>query len=475
MVLEKNIKRYLNMITQVYYQKNHRIYKNTLQNSLGITIKTLDSDIEKINMILKKDLIIQENNQIILNLKKSDGLKQIYKHIIKTSTIVSYFYEVSMYHLTLPEIYNELYLSESMEYRIRKAWNNHFFHKNYNIELIYNTETKKIDLIGDEDTIRSLMTYMHYEYRFEDIYDNLQYSEIISLIELISEKKGKEINYVAIDLVAASLYVSIVRISQGYYRESKIDPSLKVLQRWLSQEPQIIDRIRRNLNIDVSVNVLADLFGKKLIDLIKLVSLKPKKFLKKKNKKLLSFISAYSSIKYHDDIQLKENELQLLEGICNFSDFQVSSFIYSPHQLYWEWVASDNDKKLFYELIDYYDMDVTLPTDEKKIEFFFSVNNMLNFDNLEKSVKYTKILIVSRYPTYYQNRIEKTLNDRYHKFIDLTIYKGNVNNLDKQFLGKYDFVISELALPIFSEKHIYFPEILSEEFIINLDNFIFHF
>ncbi|MBE9897053.1 hypothetical protein G8C15_17090 [Enterococcus casseliflavus] len=475
MILERNIKRYLDIITQVYYQKKHKIDKKTLQKSLGISVKTLESDIEKINILLKKELIIQENNQIFLNLKMSDGLKQIYKRIIKTSTVISYFYEVSMYHLTLAEIYNELYLSESMEYRIRKAWNNHFVEKNYAIEFIYNSETKKIDLIGEEDTIRSLMRYMLYEYVFEDIYDNLQYNEIISLVENISKKKKKAMNYVAIDLVSASLYVSFVRIAQGYHRKSKIDPSLKLLQKWLSKEPQILDKIKRYFNIDISLHVLSDLFGGKLQDLIKLVNTKPKKILRKQNTKLISFISAYSSIKYHNTVQLKKNELQLLEGICNFSDFKVSSFVYSPHQLYWEWIATEDDKTLFYDLIDSYSLDLELPTKEKKIEFFFVLNNMLDFDNLEKSVNYTKFLIVSRYPTYYQNRIEHTLNDRYHAFINLTIYKESVNTLNEHILRNYDFVLSELTFPIFSEKHVYFPEVLSEEFISNLDKLIFHF
>lgn len=475
MVLEKNIKRYLDIVTQVYYQDNHRMSKNMLQNSLGITLKTLESDIEKINSIVKKELILQEGNQIVLKFEMSEGLKQVYKRIIHTSTIVSYFYQVSMYHLTLPEIYNELYLSESMEYRIRKAWNIHFLSKNYHVEFTYNSETKKIDLIGDEDTIRSLMRYMLYEYLFEDIYDNLQYNEIISLIDLISEKQGKVMNYVAADLVAAALYISIVRVSQGYHREATDDPRIELLHKQLLKEPEIIDRIRQHLNIDISTQVLSDLFGGKLLELIRIVELDPKSILKSRNKKLLSFVAKYSSIKYHNSVHLKNNELQLLNGICDFSDFLVSSFIYSPHQLYWEWVATDYDKDLFYSLIDSYGIASELLTDEKKIEFFFVLNNMLNFDNLERSIYYTKALIVSRYPTYYQNRIEKTLKDRYHEFVELTVYNGSIIDLDEHIINEYDLIISELTFSMFSKKHIYFPEILSEEFIATLDDLIFHF
>lgn len=463
------------MITQVYYQKNHKMYRFKLQDSLGITTKTLVSDIEKVNMILKKEMIIQESNQIILNIKKNEGLKQIYQSIIKTSTTISYFYEVSMYHSTLSEIYNELYLSESMEYRIRKAWNLHFVSKNYHVEFVYNSVTKKIDLIGDEDTIRSLMSYMLFEYLYEDIYDDFQYNEMVSLIELILEKKKKKMSFVAIDFIAASIYISFVRINQGYNREMEIHPSLKSLQRWLLKEPQITNSIKCNFNIEISAAVLADLFGGKLLELINLVGLSSKRVLTKKNKNLLSFVSAYSKMKYQNEVNLKKNELQFLKGICDFSDFRVSSFIYSPHKLYWEWRVTENDKNLYYDLINSYGMERDLPTEEKKIEFFFVLNNLLQFVNLEKNVNYTKVLIVSRYPTYYQNRIEKTLNDRYHEFIKLTIYKGSISNLDEQNLQAYECVISELALPIFSEKHIYFPEILSEEFISYLDTLIFHF
>lgn len=88
-------------------------------------------------------------------------------------------------------------------------------------------------------------------------------------------------------------------------------------------------------------------------------------------------------------------------------------------------------------------------------------------------MNYTKFLIVSRYPTYYQNRVELALNDRYHEVIDLTTYNKSINALDEQLLENCDFVISELTLPPYIEKPFYFPEVLSEEFITNLDNRIF--
>lgn len=473
-MLEKNIKRYLDMITQVYYQQNHKMYKSTLYNSLGISIKTLESDIEKVNLIFNKELIIQEDNHIVLKLEISEGLKPIYKGILRTSTVVSYFYEVSMRHVTLPEIYNELYLSESMEYRIRKAWNHYFLSKNYQAEFVYNSDTKKIDLIGNEKTIRSLMRYMLYEYVFEDLYDNFQYNDILSLMQLVLKKNKIVMNYVATDFIAASLYISVVRISQGYLHGVTAEFSLKLVKRLLLKDPQILASARQVFNGDVSDQILADLFGDKLIDLMKLIGINSKNIFANRNKKLTSFVSTYASMKYHNDIHLKKNELQLLQVILDFSDTQVSSFVYSPHQLYWEWVATEEDKKLFCGLLDSYGLTSDLSSKDKKKEFFFVLNNMLNFDNLEKSVNYTKFLIVSRYPTYYQNRVERTLHDRYHAFIDLTIYKKSINALDEQLLKNYDFVISELTFPLYSEKHVYFPEVLCEEFITNLDNLIFH-
>ncbi|WP_429960167.1 hypothetical protein [Enterococcus sp. AZ012] len=475
MVLEKNIKRYLDLITQVYYEKNHSMHKNTLRDSLGISIKTLDSDIEKINYIFHKGFISQKNNQIVLKLNANEGLKQIYKSLIKTSTVVSYFFEVSMYHLTLPEIYNDLYLSESMEYRLRKSWNNHFVKKNYNIAFVFNNETKKIDLIGDENTIRSLMRYMLYEYLIEDVYDNLQYREIKEIVELISNKKKLNINYVAKDLISGALFISLIRISQGYKTDFKSDSTLKSLFKFISKEPQIVKNINNIFNVEISLEILSDIFCGRLSDLIKLLGLNQKRIGLENNRKLVSFVSAYSKSIYKKDIYLKKNEIQLLKGICNFSDFQVSHFIYSPHELYWKWVASEKEKDVFDKLIMSYGMTFELPNTEKKIEFFFALNNMLNFDNLEQSVNNTKILIVSRYPTFYQKRIETAINDRYHEFVNLVIYEDTLSNLDEQIISSYDFIISEFKLSVFLDKHIYFPEILSNEFIDNLDNIIFHF
>ncbi|WP_430617387.1 hypothetical protein IGI86_002651 [Enterococcus sp. AZ188] len=475
MVLEKNIKRYLDLITQVYYQKNHSMYKNTLRDSLGISVKTMDSDIEKINHIFYDDFISQKNNQIVLNLDVNQGLKQIYKSIIKTSTVVSYFFEVSMYHLTLSEIYNDLYLSESMEYRLRKAWNNHFVNKNYNVAFVFNNETKKIDLIGDENTIRSLMRYMLYELLIEDLYDNLQYQEINEIVELISNKKKLNINYVAKDLVSGALFISLIRISQGYETDFKADSTLKSLFKYISKEPQIVKKINDIFNVKFSLKVLSDVFCGRLSDLIKLLGYNNKRIGFDNSRKLVSFVSAYSRSIYNKDIYLKKNEVNLLKGICNFSDFQVSSFIYSPHELYWRWVASEKAKDAFNSLIISYRMTVDLPTTEKKIEFFFALNNMLNFGNLEESISNTKILIVSRYPPYYQKRIETAINERYHEFVDLMIYEDSLSKLDEQIISSYDFIISEFRLPSFSDKHIYFPEILSDEFIYNLDDIVFHF
>lgn len=165
----------------------------------------------------------------------------------------------------------------------------------------------------------------------------------------------------------------------------------------------------------------------------------------------------------------------MLKGIYDFADFRVSSFMYSPHKLYWKWIANASDKYMFIEMLTYHGMTKVLTTDEKIAEFFFVLNNMLNFDNLEKSVKVTKILMISRYSTFYQDRIETAINDRYHEFVDLNIYKESIGKIDDPLLINYEYILSEFSIPIFSDKHVYFPEILSEEFITNLDNLIFHF
>ncbi|TPE08088.1 hypothetical protein FJO98_00015 [Enterococcus sp. PF-2] len=475
MVLENNIKRYLDMVIHIYYQNEHKMYKSMLRNALKISTKTLDSDIEKVNLIFNKQLIQQEDDHILLNMEMNEGLKQIYKKIIQTSTVVSYFYEVSMCHLTLSEIYNELYLSESMEYRIRRAWNKYLNEKGYDAEFTYNSETKRIDLVGDEDTIRSLMRYMLFEYLNEDIYDNLLYTEILTLIEFVLQKRNKALNYVATDLVAAALFISVVRISQGYHRERKPKASIKQLYKAIRKDAELLDRVNNVLNIEVSLEILEDLFSGRLADLMKLVGVDQKKLTLDSNKQLVSFVKAYSRQKYHNEIYLKKNEIRLLKGIYDFADYKVSSFIYSPHKLYWDWIANVSDKATFIQLLKYHDMTKVLTTDEKVAEFFFVLNNMLNFDNLEKSVKVTKILMISRYPTFYQDRIETAINDRYHEFVDLNIYKESIGKIDDDLLINYEYILSEFSIPIFSERHIYFPEILSEEFITNLDDLIFHF
>lgn len=294
------------MVTHIYYQKEHKMYKSILRNALKISAKTLDSDIEKINLVFNKQLIQQEDDHILLNMEMNEGLKQIYKKIIHTSTIVSYFYEVSMYHLTLSEIYNELYLSESMEYRIRRAWNQYFSEKKYDVEFIYNSETKKIDLTGDEDTIRSLMRYMLFEYLNEDIYDNLQYTEILNLIEFVLEKRNKALNYVATDLVAAALFISVIRISQGYQREIKPKANIKQLYKVIRKDAELLDRVNNVLNTEVSLEILEDIFSGRLVDLMKLVGFDQKKLTLDNNKQLVSFITDYSRHKYHNEIYLKK-------------------------------------------------------------------------------------------------------------------------------------------------------------------------
>ena len=400
------------MVTHIYFKKEHKIYKSMLRNALKISTKTLDSDIEKVNLIFNKQLIQQEDDHILLIMEMNNGLKKIYKKIMQTSTVVSYFYEVSMYHLTLSEIYNELYLSDSMEYRIRRTWNQYFNKKRYDAEFTYNSETKKIDLVGDEDTIRSLMRYMLFEYLNEDIYDNLQYIEILTLIEFVLEKRNKALNYVAIDLVAAALFISTVRISQGYQRKIKSEVSIKQLYKTIRKDAELLDQVNNVLNTEVSLEILEDIFSGRLVDLMKLVGIDQKRLTFDNNKQIVSFVKDYSINKFHNEMHLRKNEIRLLRGIYDFADFRVSSFIYSPHKLYWKWIANASDKAMFIEMLTYHGMTKVLTTNEKVSEFFFVLNNMLNFDNLEKSVKVTKILMISRYPTFYQDRIKTAINDR---------------------------------------------------------------
>ena len=59
--------------------------------------------------------------------------------------------------------------------------------------------------------------------------------------------------------------------------------------------------------------------------------------------------------------------------------------------------------------------------------------------------------------------------------MDLNVYKESIGKIDDQLLINNDYILSEFSFPVYSVKHVYFPEILSEEFITNLDNLIFHF
>ncbi|WP_429960188.1 helix-turn-helix domain-containing protein [Enterococcus sp. AZ012] len=92
-MLEKNINRYLTIMTNLFKNEDRLLSIESACDLLNISSKTLKTDIENINYILReKTLEVSSNNILYLISNNNIGLKQIFKKILKSSSMVNYFY-----------------------------------------------------------------------------------------------------------------------------------------------------------------------------------------------------------------------------------------------------------------------------------------------------------------------------------------------------------------------------------------------
>lgn len=468
----------LDIVILMYFSKDNLLTKETIRNTLNITNKTLNNDIDRINEIVGYDLIVPLANTIELayNSDLSTGVKPIYRSILKNSPLVSYFYETTMNIYSLDEIYDNLFLSESMEYRSRQYWNNYFKNNNYKIEYIYNADLKKVQLIGDEEIIRPLMRYMLYEYCYDELYDDSRYRRLIKALIQVNVSEKLNLSHTQIDLFCAALYVSLIRISQGFSTKKSNVFIARKLFKMLKKHKIVLDTINNDFELELTAHLIGDIFGNKSLETIKLLNhKKPTYRSKKKIKRINGLLSEYSKYKYGEALPILFNESNYLLGILNFADTKISHFLYDPPRYYWQVLAKQEDKQRFEQLLHDFHLRKQFPNLEKIQEFYFYMNNILEFTYLENMAKIKKILIISRYPAHYQCKFQIFLNNRYQQFIQTTIYDQSIAELTLVDIEKYDYIFSELTNPLFEGKKIYFPEILSKKYIQKVDDCLLHY
>lgn len=469
MVLERNIDRYLKIVAHLFYDENSIKTLIDLSKFLNVTCKTAKQDIDQINNILSYNFINLDlkKNTFHIDFKGNFSLKQIQRKILNISTKMAYFYYVSMSNPTLEDIYLNLGISESLEYRIRQSWNKHFSSKKYDTEFSYNKLSKKIDLIGDEKTIRTLMRYMIYEYCYEDI---TRKNEVIDLLNQFESYKIEAIlSRSIIDYWVTAIFVSISRIVQGFKCIERKSIFNKMLYNNLEGNSLINNYFRNNLKLEFTYDLLIDIFDGNAENL--LIALRKKR--RSLSKKIFDFFQQYSYMKFKCDNNLADRELNLLERLFFFSDCNITGFVLDQYDLYWNYNASPADIAIFEKLLEKYSLEKYFEHKEKKQEFYYYINLFLIPKTLCQEILKKKFLIITRLPENYVKSICDFLINRFDNFMEIEIYQGKLSAIDDEILYNYDYIISEFSQKNFKDKHIILPEVMSNCLFYTFERYIF--
>lgn len=470
MVLERNVDRYLKIVAHLFYDGNSIKTLIDLSKFLNVTNKTAKQDIDQINNILSYNFINLDikKNTFHIDFKGNFNMKQIQRKILNTSTKMAYFYYVSMSNPTLEDIYLNLGISESLEYRIRQSWNKHFSSKKYNTEFSYNKLYKKMDLIGDEKTIRTLMRYMIYEYCYEDI---IKKNEVIDLLNRIESFKPETIlSRNIIDYWATAIFVSMSRSVQGFKCIEGKSIFNKMVYNNLKGNSLIINYFRNNLKLEFTYDLFIDISDGNAENLLILLRKHRRRAL---SEKISAFFHQYSCMKFKCHNTLDDRELNLLERLFLFSDCNITGFVLNQYNIYWNYNASPADIAIFEELIELFSLEQYFEYKEKKQELYYYINLFLMPKTLCQDILKNKFLIITRLPENYAKSICDFLINRYDNFMEIEIYEGRLSTINDEVLKKYDYIISEFSETNFKDKQIILPEVMSNNLLYTFDKFIF--
>ncbi|OTP06984.1 hypothetical protein A5844_002690 [Enterococcus sp. 10A9_DIV0425] len=185
-----------------------------LAEQLEITKKTLLTDVLFFNHTYSPASIEIDQYQIAtLSLPYDVNLEDLIKQILSQSTNVQILQAIFIEELSLANLANKLFLSETSIRRIIANINNYFEEKNFPMTILISA---KLQITGNEDYIRQFFCSLFREQYTPQKLPHFQ--QIFEVLQRYYKKQRQPVSISTYKLVLNSyyLYTSIIRVGQGH-------------------------------------------------------------------------------------------------------------------------------------------------------------------------------------------------------------------------------------------------------------------
>ncbi len=340
------------------------------------------------------------------------------------------------------------------------------------MQFIYNRQCKKVLLCGNEIQIRSLIRYMLYECYYEKMYEDKEYCLFLNTYEKLLNNLELSISSSLKDTLAGALYVSVKRFNQEFRTPIEITHEDTKIYNYIEKIKDIHNLFYFNFQILLSIDILSDICDGKITNLKKVLCTEDTKKKKELRNTIRTLFEYYALKKTKKHVLIHNNELNILMRIINFNS-NIVSFMYNPYLIYWDFETNQEEKKIYLKLIHQFSLNKHLSNIQKKQEFFYHMNKILQSKGTFSTFQKKNVLIISAYPEFYKESIFYKLNTKYANHLHLKLYDKSIYSITKNDLKKYDIILSELNINIFEEKCIFLPETITSTLLEKLEKALF--
>lgn len=478
--VESNIRRTTQLIHLLYYSKQP-IAKEQILMQLEVSEQTLNKDINGIHETLTGITIAKENKALRLEMAPHIGIKQIYAIFLGRSVNLKFLYRVLLMELTVVELAENLFISESKVRELIKNWNLIFESKQFEVEITTDVENRLL-VLGNESNIHKIFyQIITGVYRQKFVQDD-KFRKLYTYYEqfvhrYLPEKEGRWIENTAIQL-----FFSLTRFSRDCsfkddYGCREMQIATNIMNK-LENEVAFKSLLIQAFSFSVTVDNLLSLFPKEAL----LLELHPTEA----NHSLIIYSKRQMDIEMlHNFVQnfllklnyqpTKEVTAKISKELWEVLSYQSTIpflFFNSYHNFCMEFNFRQGKITdiLIKELSKFAELQYLLEKEALFEEFFYRFHIILSSYGFKLGTK-KKVLLISRLDDFYIKMMQNHLLKRYSNLIDLEIYKEKLYKIDFRQFHEADVIITDLVVPEeqITDKIIYSSEAITNRFWQNLE------
>jgi hypothetical protein len=469
MFLEKSVTKKINLLYFIDLL-GPTIDVNNILHFLSISKNTLKKYIKEINEGTSDYHINYKDNRLYIkdNQKKTGSI--VAREILDESINLKIFYEIFRYELTLSELAEKLFLSNSTILNKITSINSYFREK----ELLISIENKgSYQVLGDEVSIRKFLSIIFFEINNFDLLN--PYRDILSEAHRLIEKYfPSRHTFYKSNAVDVALYVSIVRTAQGHliYQSlseipDEISAEVKLIHEYFFTKKPLINTIERLHKTTYDLLFTANTVNR---DLVEATNISKTSILinGEQYSKLESILLRYC--KLYGVIMSNREKNEFLLYLCKrvFLTDPYNQVFLKDFEIHFNYLREISPGKIEFLLQSLTETNLLLSVDPSVVYefiiFFILTDKNIRFNFFNNAMPvYKKVLIYSSKQASIAEMIGYIIQDKFEDNVQLEV-DYLLTLYENKAIEEYDVIISDIYMEEFKDKYLYLSMIPNDKF-----------